>query len=48
MKHYKISQQTLESLINYLASRPYNEVYQGIQTLQTLEEITDAPVTVQE
>jgi hypothetical protein len=49
MKFYKISQEQLTGLLNYLAGRPYSEVAAGIQALQSLEEITvDAKDTVQE
>lgn len=36
---YKISEEQLKVLLNYLASRPYAEVFQGVQMLQSLEKI---------
>lgn len=30
MKHYIIPEETLQAIINYLASKPYAEVHQGI------------------
>ena len=40
-KEYKINQGVVQGLIRYLASRPYNEVFEGITALQNLEEIKD-------
>jgi len=39
---YEISQETVEALIKYLASKPYVEVAQGIQALQNLKEIKES------
>lgn len=36
---YEIDEQTVKALLQYLASRPYSEVFQGIQTLQSLKPI---------
>ena len=39
---YSITHEQLQSIINYLASKPYSEVYQGIAILQTLDKLTEA------
>ena len=39
MKKYEISEETLKGLLQYLSTRPYSEVYQGIHALQSLKEI---------
>ena len=39
MKNYKISEDVLKGIINYLATRPYGEVVAGIQELQSLKPI---------
>ena len=36
---YKISEETVQSLLRYLMSKPYAEVFQGIETLQKLEKL---------
>lgn len=36
---YKINEQLLKELLNYLASRPYVEVHQAIQALQNLQPV---------
>lgn len=41
MKNYKLPQSVLEGIVKYLATRPYAEVSEGIQTLLKLEEIQD-------
>lgn len=41
MKNYKINEETLKGILNYLAQRPYAEVAQGIQALSSLEEIKE-------
>jgi len=38
---YKITTQDIKYLLEYLASRPYAEVYQWIALLQWLEEIKE-------
>jgi hypothetical protein len=38
---YKISPELTKALLNYLANRPYLEVYQAVQALQSLEEIKE-------
>lgn len=37
MKNYLISEEVRVALINYLAKRPYDEVYQGILALNSLQ-----------
>jgi hypothetical protein len=39
MKQFKISEEIVSGLLQYLATKPYADVYQGIQALQQLEEI---------
>lgn len=39
---YKINEELLKQLLNYLAGRPYGEVHQAIQALQGLEKIEPA------
>ena len=41
MKNYKINEETLQGILSYLAGRPYAEVFQGIQALQSLDEIKE-------
>jgi len=41
MKTFKLTEQLGQELLNYLASRPYAEVFQLVQKLQTLEEIKE-------
>lgn len=36
---YKISEEQIKALLNYLASKPYGEVFEGIKMLQSLEKI---------
>jgi hypothetical protein len=38
MKQFIISEETLKAILTYLAGRPYQEVFQGIQALQQLNE----------
>ncbi len=35
----KISNETLQAVLNYLAQKPFGEVFKIIQALQSLEEI---------
>jgi hypothetical protein len=39
---YKITPELTKALLTYLANRPYIEVYQAVQALQSLEEIKEA------
>ncbi len=48
MKHFKLPENVLVGMLNYLAQRPYNEVAEAIPTLQNLEEIVDAKEPIQE
>jgi len=41
---YEIEESIVQSLLNYLASRPYSEVYQGITALGNLKPIKDEEV----
>jgi hypothetical protein len=41
MKEYKIKEEVVKGLINYLSQRPYLEVADGIKALQSLEEVKD-------
>ena len=41
MKYYKIDENTVKGLLQYLAERPYKEVAQGINSLITLEELKE-------
>lgn len=36
-----IEEKTLQSVVTYLAQKPFNEVYQLIMSLQNLQKITD-------
>ncbi len=36
---YEISEELVKSLLGYLAARPYSEVFQGIQALQSLKKV---------
>lgn len=38
---YKISEEQVKALLNYLASKPYGEVHEGIKMLQSLEKVED-------
>lgn len=38
---YKISEQLANIILQYLASRPYAEVWQMIQALQSVEKVED-------
>jgi hypothetical protein len=38
---YKITPELVQGLLNYLATRPYAEVYQAVQALQSLEKIEE-------
>lgn len=39
MKKFEISEQLANAILQYLASRPYAEVYQLVAALQKIEEI---------
>lgn len=39
--NYKLPKETLDVLVNYLAKKPYIEVYQLIEQLRQLEQIKD-------
>jgi len=39
MRQFKISQEVLEKVLNYMASKPYLEVFQLITALQALEPV---------
>lgn len=41
MKVFRIDEQTLVALLNYLVQRPYAEVHEGIKALQSLEQIEE-------
>lgn len=41
MKNFSITEQSLQALIAYLASRPYSEVWQAIEVLKMLPEIKE-------
>ena len=41
MKQYKISEDILKGILQYLATKPYAEVAQGIEALNKLEEIKE-------
>lgn len=41
MKKYIITEENIKALINYLASRPFAEVHQGIQMLSSLPVIEE-------
>ena len=38
---FKINQDLAQSILNYLASRPYSEVYKHIDELQRLEPLEE-------
>jgi len=42
-KVFKINEDQLMAILAYLAAKPYNEVAQGIQALQSLEVIGEMP-----
>ena len=39
--YYKIKEETLNNLLKYLVSKPYAEVFQGIEELKNLEQIKE-------
>jgi hypothetical protein len=41
MPKYIITEETLNSIVQYLASRPYFEVAEGIKMLSNLEKLQD-------
>lgn len=40
-KKFIITEEILNGIVQYLASKPYGEVAEGIQALSTLEEIKE-------
>lgn len=38
---YKINEQLVKALLNYLGTRPYAEVHEAIRALQSLEVVDD-------
>lgn len=48
MRFYKISEEVLNGILQYLLTRPMMEVEQGVYALRMLEEIKDAPEPVQD
>lgn len=38
---YQISEEQIKALLNYLASKPYLEVHEGIKMLQSLEKVEE-------
>ena len=42
MKEFKVSEELATAVLNYLAGRPYVEVFQLVNALQKLEEIKQA------
>lgn len=45
MKHFKISEDVRNGVLNYLAERPYKEVHQGITALLNLPELAEEKST---
>lgn len=43
MKFYKISEETKNAFLAYLGTKPYNEVFQGMDALSKLELIEEKP-----
>ncbi len=41
MREYKVNEQLLNTVIQYLASKPYWEVYQLVAELQKVEQIKE-------
>lgn len=39
--NYIISQEAVNGLLNYLATKPYAEVYQGIELLKSLKTVSE-------
>lgn len=42
MKQYKVNEDVLQATLNYLVAKPFAEVHQLIQALQTSEEVKEA------
>jgi hypothetical protein len=38
---YKISEEQVKALLNYLAAKPFAEVHEGIKMLQSLEKVEE-------
>lgn len=47
MTEYVISQELLDRIVAYLASRPYHEVAGGIEALKALKPIETGPKAVE-
>lgn len=45
---YKINEEQVNLLIEYLATRPYGEVFQGVSMLQGLDKVEVELVAVEE
>lgn len=43
MKTFKITEQTAQTILNYLADKPYREVFGIIEELRSIEEIVAEP-----
>ena len=39
--HYKLPKEVLEGILQYLYTRPYSEVKDGVKILENLEQIKD-------
>lgn len=47
MTEYRMPQDLLDRIINYLASRPYHEVAGGIEALKALQPLDPGPKAVE-
>lgn len=45
MKNYEINEDLATGILNYLVTRPYQEVYQAVQALQSLKEVEETKKT---